>query len=389
MRYWVLAALVASSAGCSRDWDGFSVSDDTQADSSTGGTDAGSGGSGMGGSGGQPCGTDQKRCGTGSCVTTDPEHGCGESSCEPCALPNAKAACDTAGSCAIEICDSGFSDCDGVAANGCETDLLNDPTRCGACDKNCTGANSTPTCTQGKCVVACSKGFADCDTQETNGCEVDLQSDSMNCGACNKPCPGQTICQGGTCVSNCTAPYTLCGGGCVVLEDSPAHCGKCDNACPSPAGGTGVCVKGNCNFVCSVDLTKCGSECTNLSSDPHNCGKCGTTCSVPANGTAVCVDDICGISCKTGFTKCGTDCRNILTDPRNCGSCGDDCPTPIGGSALCNNGVCGVSCIAPYTACGNACRNLKSDPENCGKCGIVCARNASCVSGKCLGIATP
>ena len=80
MRRWVLAALLALSAGCSRDWEGFTVADGVAADSGVeSGADAGQQ---------QGCSAGEKDCG-GVCVKQDLEHGCGESSCSPCAVPNA------------------------------------------------------------------------------------------------------------------------------------------------------------------------------------------------------------------------------------------------------------------------------------------------------------
>ena len=45
-------------------------------------------------------------------------------------------------------CNKGFSDCDGDATNGCETDIMNNNEHCGSCDNEC-AANEF--CTQGDC----------------------------------------------------------------------------------------------------------------------------------------------------------------------------------------------------------------------------------------------
>ncbi len=44
-----------------------------------------------------------------------------------------------------------FADCDGVAANGCETDLRTDNSDCGACGNACSGAAGT--CSAGVCLA--------------------------------------------------------------------------------------------------------------------------------------------------------------------------------------------------------------------------------------------
>lgn len=48
----------------------------------------------------------------------------------------------------VQQCQQGFSDCDGQAANGCETDIENDPEHCGSCSNACT---PTELCIAGGC----------------------------------------------------------------------------------------------------------------------------------------------------------------------------------------------------------------------------------------------
>ncbi len=47
------------------------------------------------------------------------------------------------------VCNAGFADCDKIAANGCETNLGNDPLHCGACSHACVagGSCASATCT--------------------------------------------------------------------------------------------------------------------------------------------------------------------------------------------------------------------------------------------------
>jgi hypothetical protein len=57
------------------------------------------------------------------------------------------------------MCDQTWGDCDGVASNGCEHDVWNDPLNCGACGKNCYGGTcSSGVCSQELEVVAESPG---------------------------------------------------------------------------------------------------------------------------------------------------------------------------------------------------------------------------------------
>jgi hypothetical protein len=117
----------------------------------------------------------------------------------PCSLANATPACSS-GSCAVSACATGYADCDGTAANGCEVNLNTDAKNCGKCAAACSLANATSTCSSGSCAVsACTTGFANCDGKAANGCEVNLSTDGNNCGACGTVCGAGSSCQGGTC----------------------------------------------------------------------------------------------------------------------------------------------------------------------------------------------
>ncbi|MBJ6762686.1 hypothetical protein JGU66_18120 [Myxococcaceae bacterium JPH2] len=88
-------------------------------------------------------------------------------------------------------CDMGFADCDGNPANGCEVDLLSDEAHCGTCSTVCAGAPSAhAVCGAGTCGLGCVVGTFDCDGNPANGCEspvacapqtcsVDFQSELM------------------------------------------------------------------------------------------------------------------------------------------------------------------------------------------------------------------
>jgi hypothetical protein len=124
-------------------------------------------------------------CCSGACVDpqTNTAHcgACGGA----CALPRAAAAC-LAGRCAVGRCDDGFADCDGDPSNGCEVDTRTSPAHCGACNNVCRVANASAVCAMGACGLgACDPGFADCDGDARNGCEVDTRTSPAHCGACN------------------------------------------------------------------------------------------------------------------------------------------------------------------------------------------------------------
>jgi hypothetical protein len=105
------------------------------------------------------------------------------------------------------VCDAGFADCDGNAANGCETDTPRRRANCGGCGRACAFANAAATCAAGVCALgACNAGFADCDGNPANGCEVNLNTDNANCGACSPRCPAAACAAGQVCSAGVCGP---------------------------------------------------------------------------------------------------------------------------------------------------------------------------------------
>ncbi|MDP3221337.1 MAG: hypothetical protein Q8S73_45055, partial [Deltaproteobacteria bacterium] len=285
------------------------------------------------------------RTNTGNCG------GCGMT----CAVNNATPAC-LVGACSVGSCAPGFGDCDSAPANGCEVDTRVTLAHCGACNNACPArANATPTCAAGACGFLCDAGFADCDGDPSNGCESDTRTSTAHCGACGTACATRanaaTTCVAGACGSTCDAGFADCDGdpsnGCEVdTRTSTAHCGACNAACvranaaPTCAAGVcglGACASGfgNCNNTpgdgCEVDIT---------TSTAH-CGACGAACAL-ANATASCVARACAVaSCAANFGDCDGSAANgceapLLTDAQNCGACGNRCASGVCVAGLCN-----------------------------------------------------
>lgn len=161
------------------------------------------------GGGGDDCGdtsSDVDNC--GSCGNV-----CGDQHATPsCA----------AGRCSL-ACDLGHADCDGEPANGCEADVEGDADNCGACGNTCSALHASASCVAGACEAACDAGYADCDGEPANGCEVALASDPFNCGACGNDCAGG-LCGAGGCAPGATSLASgLAVPSALVLDNSALY----------------------------------------------------------------------------------------------------------------------------------------------------------------------
>jgi hypothetical protein len=167
-----------------------------------------------------------------------------------CNFPNAASTC-VGGTCALGACLPGFGNCDGVAANGCETPLSSDIGNCGTCSNRCNVPNGSARCLSGTCgVAACTTGFGNCDGVAANGCEVNTLTDAQNCGACGLRCTagfgtGSNSCSAGACVPACNTGYANCDGntrnGCETSLTTNTACGACGRFCSLTCGAGGVC----------------------------------------------------------------------------------------------------------------------------------------------------
>lgn len=174
----------------------------------TGGAAGVAGTSGAAGDAGGNCGPSEKRCGQDCVSLDDPATGCAASNCDPCVFPHADAVCN-AGACALGACKPLWGNCNQTVADGCELDLSSDLANCGACGQTCESPAATAACIAGKCSLQCVDGFADCDGNLSNGCEIDAKYDPNNCGACGHVCTGGFNCMVSHC--GCAANSANCG----------------------------------------------------------------------------------------------------------------------------------------------------------------------------------
>jgi hypothetical protein len=215
--------------------------------------------------------------------------------------------CNGAGGCVTgTTCSGGQVLCGGVCTS-LGSDLLN----CGACGQVCSTNNANAACIGGTCtVITCNAGFANCNGTIADGCETNLTNSPTNCGACGHVCGTGFSCSSATCVQNTLGNGSACTSSSQCGSGSCAQGVCCNTSCNSCAGGSaqacnlpnsiGTCVTVACSpFVCSANAcaTTCGSDANCAAGFVCNAGVCttsvnGTTGSACTNGTQ-CLSGIC------------------------------------------------------------------------------------------------
>lgn len=188
--------------------------------------------------------------------------GCGVN----CGVANARRTCRD-GACQQPACNQGWGNCDGRVRNGCETPTTT-LTNCAICGNACgSWPHRATACSYGMCVPgACESGWLDCDGDWANGCEVNGSSSTRHCGGCGTICPAGTLCGNGTCQAlapaekkgttptpskipattterpvamasanpscdDCNARQAKCLQTCKVRQDDPEAAMTCPNQC--------------------------------------------------------------------------------------------------------------------------------------------------------------
>ncbi|HEX7481741.1 MAG TPA: hypothetical protein VF331_28300 [Polyangiales bacterium] len=322
---------------------------------------------------------------------------------KPCGAGTSQCA---GGRCTSQVCATGKADCDGISSNGCETDLSS-AGNCGFCGHACGPfAHATAACKTGACAIGqCDSGYADCDGDASNGCEVNVHT-LGDCGGCGKSCSvpnGQPSCATGVCtLSMCDPGRADCNAsladGCETDLTLPDHCGSCGNDCRAlPYILSSGCAAGACQYVCQTGRADCDHKAANgcevdLTSN-RNCGACGNDCgNLPHVNSAACSAGVCkNLVCAAGWADCDGDpqngCERSLRTLNDCGSCNAAC-APAHASATCFTGQCVLTaCDSGFDNCnGNAtdgCEAALSAPTHCGSCANQCIGSSTCANGQC------
>ena len=261
------------------------------------------------------------------------------------------------------VCAAGFLDCNaGMANDGCEANPQTDVANCGGCGRSCAAVHLAA-CVAGACSGACNAGFGDCNSNKlADGCEINLNTDVMHCGACPTTCSTNNLtptCIGGVCGGTCTVGHVNCNNdlsdGC---ESDPLvdvkNCGGCGNMCSSANVQVAHCAGGLCDSTCLTNFADCnmnkltdGCE-VNIATDPLNCGACAKVCSANHVAAPVCANSVCTSTCSAGFADCN---MNIQTDGCECDlstrvcTAGNRCLLKMGqpcgaDPTVCASGVC-------------------------------------------------
>ena len=165
-----------------------------------------------------------------------------------CAAPHASGYC-AAGQCQYQ-CDVGWGDCNGSGSDGCETDLTSDPIHCGACANPCPAVpNATVSCVGGSCTPGCIAPYADCNNDPGDGCEIPVGVPD-SCG----PSGLSTFSAGAGATPGCGTAY--CGsGGQGTVSFGSWYCSFCAH-CEKFADGYAWCIPAT-GIYSSQRCTKC------------------------------------------------------------------------------------------------------------------------------------
>lgn len=171
----------------------------------------------------------------------------------------------SSGRCTVVSCTSPYEDCNDDARDGCEAGTTTSANRCGGClptdprsgsgvvcDTSQSAHVTANPCVSGLCNPTCASDYRSCDGVAANGCETNIRTNKEHCGGCNVVCGGSAqlnvnsaTCQSGGCAVSCqnnlcpdlSNPERPCTMGLGTVQ----HCQSCGNTCTAPAGAVAYC----------------------------------------------------------------------------------------------------------------------------------------------------
>ncbi|HSA24624.1 MAG TPA: agmatine deiminase family protein, partial [Myxococcota bacterium] len=214
-----------------------------------------------------------------------------EAHCGGCLTSCADGEVCEGGLCEVPACPAGLADCDGQPGDGCEVQLGTDAD-CAGCGDDCRDrfAHATGACVQGACALGpCAAGYGDCDGSAADGCESEHATDEAHCGDCQTACAAGQTCEGGLCRDEpCPAGLEDCdgqpGNGCEVQLGTDADCAGCGDDCRGLfPHGQGACLAGACALsACEPGFADCDLEpasgCERSLAEAGTCGACNRAC---------------------------------------------------------------------------------------------------------------
>lgn len=216
----------------------------------------------------------------------------------------------------------------------------------------------------GNCCTNCPSGYANCNQNSADGCEVNLNTNNNNCGSCGHACAVGQTCSAGSCISAPACNSDCTSGG--VCNPSCSGVNGCTNylsSCNNRSNTATICMNSYqyakcCNGAatsCSVNSTSCNSYCSGNSrcAYPSNPATCQTTC-VSGN-------------CQACTPSCGS---------AGCSSCGTtSCPAKY----CSGNSLCTYSSTCANTCSGGSCKAC-----SCTATCTACASGTTCNGGACV-----
>ncbi len=349
-----------------------------------------------------------------------------------------------AGSCEVDVCPAGTSQCLDNAVATCRVEGDGYDTVSCLARQTCLEDGLTARCEP----WACTAGVTECDL--TNSSLVTCSDDGLeildeeDCSANGEICymgscqdlacpPSQSFCEGETirvCASDglSSTLTQTCGSG-QFCDDATVTCltqvctpnqpwcngalAQVCNARGSGSTGAGTncaaiggheCVAGEC--VCQSNRLDCdddeGNGCEiNGSTDADNCGGCDAACSNNHMQTRTCSASNCNGTCAAGYTDCNSDKRedgcetHTDTNVTHCGACNRACSSSNMAGVSCAGGICNGTCASGYADCNankqtDGCETeTLSNANACGGCSNNCSSNhmqtRTCSAGSCNG----